>query len=74
MYSTDATEVGAGISETGGLVKAIYAPQGISVEVLMYLPEGGPYLVINSTIPNRFPTGDDDEIAVGVLRLFVPYR
>ncbi len=71
MYSTDGTEVCNRISGTAGLLKAIYAPQGISVEVLMSSPEDEPYLVINSIIPNRFPTGDKDEFAVGVLRLFV---
>ena len=71
MYSTSATEVGSRISETGGLVKAIYAPQGISVEMLMSLPAAEPDLIINSIIPNRFPTDDDNDIATGVLRLFI---
>ncbi len=71
MYSTDAKEVGSRISETASIVKAMSAPQGISVEVLMSLPTAEPDLIINSIIPNRLLTDEHDEIAAGVLRLFI---
>jgi len=35
------------------------------------LPPAEPDLIVNSMIPNRFPKDRDDEIAVGVVRLFI---